>query len=211
MSCQDREEEGREREQMKKRKDGMIQTGSGRHLSGEHVCHWIRSHTLSCGFVILTTFLPGCASQWARNRRADLTDAFAVSMTGYSLGAQANVGPMGIGLLVFGHHGSGSYDLGFGGLASTSRNGLVVEAGIPLSLGSLSPTEERAGATESQKTPCYRRRFPSMGSIGFEVGLGVGIAVRFDVVEAADFLIGLVGLDLVGDDLAKVDSKKKLQ
>ena len=71
----------------------------------------------------LLMLVAGCASDWGRNRQADLTEAFNVSITSYSLGAQGNVGPVGVGLLYFGSHGSLAHKLGLGGLAEAARRG----------------------------------------------------------------------------------------
>ena len=146
--------------------------------------------------LLLAPLLSGCATNgnsYFAQRRADLTDVAHADLVGFSFGIAANVGPA-----VLGHNKVEGFmrkgeriKLGLGGIKTTNLDeGATTGVLVPISRINV----------DTQDGQMYSTKDPTWGSIGLDAGFIYGVGIHFDVVEFADFLLGVVGLDIIGDD-----------
>jgi hypothetical protein len=151
---------------------------------------------------LLLALLAGCSSTWGRNRLEDLTDVVHAGIGFYCLGVHANVGPLVLGAGAYGSphdKRAGLSCLGPGGISSRSIEGGVIGVGIPLRLADVPAKRGSQALGDRKQPPQYGDTWPPWGSVGAEVFLLLcSLSVRFDVVECADFVAGLLFLDPAG-------------
>lgn len=139
---------------------------------------------------------------YLRNRLDDLTEAAHVDLaSSFAFGALANVGPALLGFhqlagLEYGER----LQLGLGGVVPLRTANDSVAAGLGVPLAWARPETDRGEPLSG-----YRSRHPGYGSLGVDLGLLVGFGARVDLVELADFLAGIFGADLLGDDAIRPD------
>jgi len=137
----------------------------------------------------------GCASGppgWWNDRARDLTDVAHVDLLSDMGFAFANLGPLGVGAIMY--EGWSSMErtmLGLGGVKTVETRGGA--AGIVLM--------HTDGRRTDDRVPGYERAEPSWGSVGVDAGLMLGFGAHVDFVEFGDLLAGLFGFDPMGDDL----------
>ena len=154
-----------------------------------------RVNQLLC-LTLLVAHTSGCATTgyWA-DRRQDLTDVAHVDVTMFSVGVAANAGPAIVGL----HRTAGScgdggrVKIGLGGVQAVSTCGQY--AGVVFPISRIKEKTRSNGG--------YGTEAPPWGSVGLDIGLILGLGVRFDVVELADLVLGLGGIDIIDDDVSK--------
>jgi hypothetical protein len=154
--------------------------------------------------VALAVGLSGCVSEQAigryfENRRQDLTDVAHVDFSMANAGALAYVGPMALGGSMYTHpqtagKPSHTLQLGLGSVRFVGREGFA--SGLLWFITKWSPDQTVHG-------PRGRKKLPSGASVGAHLGFVFGVAAEVDVVEAIDFVVGLVGFDLMEDDAAQ--------
>ena len=135
--------------------------------------------------LVLLLSTAGCTS--TRDRLNDLTDVVHVHYSAASGGVLLNLGPAQFGF--FGIHG-GFGALGLGGVRGYGLAGDASGFLIPFHVATY---DEDGGGH-------YSSKWPGWGSVGLELAAFVGIGVRLDIVEFADFVVGFAGLDFAGDD-----------
>ncbi len=157
----------------------------------------------------------GCSSVGLSNRMRDLADVATLSC-GYGLGARARVGPLGTGL--FANRDLGGLRGGDARLWGGNPNGsFLTDVDLLLYRMEVFPAPgdavERRGKdfmaiglgpwTRTFVLPFGRDRPPPTLYTQIEVAVGCGPSVRLGLNpgEMVDFLLGFLGLDLVGDDL----------
>jgi hypothetical protein len=163
--------------------------------------------------MLFAVLLAGCGTtSVARNRRADLHDVLNVKFHFMALGADANVGPANVGvILISGPDGKSlSLSRGITGTTETPYSGLEVGLGIPVSRIGYPPKDGWSGSAEyysekgerfvRERKSSYSDKYPGWCSIGFDLGIIVGIGFRFDVCEFADFIGNFFGKDILDDD-----------
>jgi hypothetical protein len=175
-----------------------------------------RSSSLVVAVLVLATpaceSIPEDGSYWS-NRRKDLTDLAHVDTTELAFGGCLYVGP-----LTLGAHGIGGIPhkvpgvrtkFGLGGEVTTLVFSDSASTGIIVPLSREHRIVDRARAREVDwdreryrldDDPLYLRHDPGWASIGLDAGFIYGFGVHFDPWETLDFVLGIVGLDLVGDD-----------
>lgn len=156
--------------------------------------------------------LSGCstpAGRYVSNRLDDLTDVAHVDATVLRIGLLCNVGPLILGRVVCGdaYVPTVSLRAGLGGVQFVRTTGeaggfIVPTSHYDVSRWSLYAWGDRPASEAGEARPgsSYYGKGPAWGSVGLEVALIVGLGARVDVVECADFLLGLFAVDLVGDD-----------
>jgi hypothetical protein len=155
------------------------------------------------GVATVAAALSGCASEQAigrylENRRQDLTDVAHVDFSVANAGALAYVGPMALGGSFYTHpetegEPSHTLQLGLGSVRFLGRQGTAW--GLLWFLSKWNEDEPLAA-------PRPRKKTPTGSSIGLHLGFVFGAAAEVDALEAVDFVVGLVGLDLMKDDTA---------
>ena len=148
---------------------------------------------------ILCCTLFGCAvpnsvGGYFESRRQDLIDVAHVDFGAVNVGAVAYAGPFLLGVDyqtgVKSREQSATLQIGLGGPRILGRRGMA--AGL---LWPASKWNEDEGMTG--KRP---KRSPSGFSGGASVGAIGGVGAEADVLEALDFVVGLVCLDVMEDD-----------
>ena len=147
----------------------------------------------------LIFLMSGCSSYW-EDRRNDLNDFIHADLELFSTGVKANIGPIGPGLYMhdFMHNKGIKYKLGLGGLETTGTEAshfLIIAAPIK---------ENRVRSRWG-----YGEEYPHFGSIGVNLGIITGFAVRVDILEFFDLLLGFTGLDFMEDDTEEPELDKK--
>ncbi|MEK7270447.1 MAG: hypothetical protein AAB215_05825 [Planctomycetota bacterium] len=161
----------------------------------------------AAGFLFSLLLTAGCASEgYFGDRMQDLTDVAHVDVTGLSVGVAANVGPVGLGAfdmlrLSDSLPGGARVKIGLGGVY------LARSFGTPgLYVGLLFPIIHNLGDTKRDVSDhagdWYGRTYPAWGSVGADVGVGLGLGARVDPIELADFLLGFGLIDLANDDVS---------
>ena len=122
-----------------------------------------------------------CVKPYFIDRAHDLTDVAHVEVNAMSLGAAVNVGPAILGWNeISGPDGGQRYMLGLGGYRWIRADGQYSGVIYPLS---------KVGHDESRSETGYSSVHPTWGSVGFDVGLVVGLGARVDIVELIDFIL----------------------
>ncbi len=148
--------------------------------------------SLACA-LLLGACAGGPGGYWT-NRSRDLTDVAHVDMTGATVGGAAHIGPATLGWVFFSGWGKPGtrWMLGLGGLKEVEVGEGVV-GGIIFPFAATGRGDERLFD--------YEKREPGWWSIGIDLGMIVGFGAEVDFLEAVDFLVGVIGVDLMGDDL----------
>ena len=157
-------------------------------------------HILKIALLIATVACgTGCTTGYWIDRGADLTDVAHVDMHGWSLGAAVNVGPAIVGYhSIFDDRSGGTRDMfGLGGHQQSESDGTTSGLIIPFGWRK----------EECRSESFYKRHSPTLGSIGFDMGLVVGIGARIDFVELIDLILGFCGVDILNDDLERKKQK----
>lgn len=160
-----------------------------------------------CLLVLFVLALPACVTSedggYVSNRLRDLTDVAHLDGTSFALGALVNVGPARLGYYDVGGLAVGG--IGFGSGHSTGFRCMIGLGGIKYSMGD----EHTAGLVipisrhMAESAKGYASSYPTWGSVGFDIGFLTGFGAHVDFVEFVDFVIGLSGYDILGDDIAK--------
>jgi hypothetical protein len=155
----------------------------------------------------LAFMLAGCSwsgeqrQAYAFARLHDLVDVAHVDGTLNSFGALANVGPV---MLGYQQALLGSPDIGWPVLRG--RLGLLfadLTVEDDKAYGLLVPWSRRRVErpfSSGRGGSAYGRKAPAWGSVGFDVGLFIGVGAHVDIVELADFVSGFFGADICKDD-----------
>ncbi|MFT5130350.1 MAG: hypothetical protein ACI8W8_003981 [Rhodothermales bacterium] len=143
----------------------------------------------------------GCANSrgYLADRAADLTDVAHLNLSAFSRGhAMANVGPAVVGYQRLVGIDSNGYcmKVGLGGIEELQTS--INSGGDRPTFGLIIPLTHQAFDTRSLVG--YGKRHPPWGSVGADLGLFMGIGMRADLVELADFTLGWIRLDLLRDD-----------
>ena len=171
------------------------------------------------------TLTSGCAT-YVRDRMADAGDIFTATV-GTGIGVTAKAGPihtgLGYGLDLYGLRGGT-----FGSFVTSSTDDEWPLSGdgaaIIAAIGGFVPDDDRACArgkafasayfADSKKllpfldlpwdadAECHPAIDPQWTQIDLSVGLIASVRLGFNPGELLDFIVGLVGFDLYGDDLA---------
>ena len=186
----------------------------------------MRGKALAATLLLATALLASGCATYVRDRVADAGDIFTATV-GTGIGVTAKAGPIHTGLgfdidlygLRGGEFGSFVPDRKTDTLLPPSCNAAVIAAAI----GAFGPHKSRAwarGKTFSSPyldtgellpfldlpwdddAECHPLIDPQWTQIDLSVGLIASARVGFNPGELLDFLMGLVGLDLYGDDLA---------
>jgi hypothetical protein len=148
---------------------------------------------------ILCCTLVGCAvptsvGGYFENRWQDLIDVVHVDFGAINVGAVAYAGPFLVGMDyqtgLKSREQSATLQIGLGGPRILGRRGMA--AGI---LWPASKWDEEKTLVGSRP-----KRGPSGFSAGASVGALAGVGAEADVLEALDFIVGLVCLDVMEDD-----------
>jgi hypothetical protein len=138
--------------------------------------------------------MPGSFVGYLHNRRHDLIDVVHVDFGAVNFGAVAYAGPLMVGADyqtgLKTREESSTLQLGLGGPRIQGNRGLAL--GIILPFSRWNGTRPLIG-----KRP---KRSPSWLSVGASLGAFVGLGAEVDVLEAVDFISGLICLDLMEDD-----------
>lgn len=155
--------------------------------------------TRACVFALLLACAAGCAIPssplgYLENRRQDLIDVVHVDMGAVNIGAVAYVGPFLAGINyqtgTATRTQSDTIQIGLGGPRVLGRKGLAA--------GVLWPASRWNG--QSEIFGPRPKRAPSGLAVGLAAGVGAGIGAEADVLEAADFALGLLCIDICEDD-----------
>ena len=149
---------------------------------------------------LLVFFMTSCA--YLEDRRQDLTDMAHVDYTELAIGVSVNAGPVIVGAFEVGHimNSAGKrVKLGLGGVQNEKQRGETVGVVFPISRSQIDTYED----------DFYKGESPALGSIGFDLGFIFGIGARVDAVEAVDFVLGIFGIDILGDDKASEEMRSK--
>jgi len=160
------------------------------------------------GLALLCIGAAGCAvpdsfGGYLQNRRHDLIDVAHVDFSAVSLGPVVYAGPLLAGLNIMTGYETrtpgGSLQIGLGGPRIQERTGTAA--------GLLWPASKW---DEDQKMLGLRpKRTPSGFSVGAAVGLVFGVGAEVDVIEAVDFVFGLLCIDIGQDDEAGIDIEEE--
>ena len=173
---------------------------------------------------VVATFGSGCAT-YVRDRMADVGDIFTATV-GTGLGVTAKAGPIhtGLGYSIDGYGMRGGEVGSFfpekpHGMDNLSGDAAVIVTGF----GGFAPKRTRAHARgkafgsklfyTGRITPfldlpwdadaeCHPAIDPQWTQIDLSVGLIASVRLGFNPGELLDFIMGLVGFDLYGDDLS---------
>lgn len=134
---------------------------------------------------------------YLRHRLDDVTEAAHADVSSsFALGALVNVGPAVLGAYRVGGLEFGErLQFGLGGMVPmrTANDSAAVGLVVPLEWAMReSPSGEPLEG--------YRDRYPGYASVGLDLGFILGLGLRVDVVELADCIVGIVGVDLLDDD-----------
>ena len=189
----------------------------------------MRGKALAATLLLATALLASGCATYVRDRVADAGDIFTVTV-GTGIGVTAKAGPIHTGLgfdidlygLRGGEFGSFVPDRKTDTLLPPSCNAAVIAAAI----GAFGPHKSRAwarGKTFSSPyldtgellpfldlpwnndAECHPLIDPQWTQTDLSVGLIASVRLGFNPGELLDFLIGIVGLDLYGDDIAGAD------
>ena len=141
----------------------------------------------------LTISMTSCA--YLEDRRQDLTDAVHLNFNTLGVGASLNAGPAIVGFHEidgFGNKGGDRYKLGLGGVQHLHERGETAGFIIPFSYSEI----------HEYKDSKYKELSPALGSVGFDLGFIISFGARVDLIETADFILGLFYLDILNDDEA---------
>lgn len=134
---------------------------------------------------------------YCTDRADDLTDVMNVNASCFSCGLGVNIGP-----ILIGGFRAGSI-FGAGGMTAMGFGGMHYIGDCEY-FGLLYPFKKEetwgSGLPGWRSEVGYGQHYPAWGSVGFDLGLLFGCGVRFDVVEAADFVLGWTGVDFLEDD-----------
>jgi hypothetical protein len=137
---------------------------------------------------------PGSFGGYMSNRRHDLIDVVHVDVGAINVGAVVYAGPLILGADyqtgLKTREESSTLQLGLGGPRIQGNRGLAL--GIILPFSRWNGTRPLIG-----KRP---KRSPSWLSVGASLGAFVGLGAEVDVLEAVDFISGLICLDLMEDN-----------
>ncbi len=138
----------------------------------------------------------------------DARDLGTITIGGPTLGVAAYIGPLHLGLL---SEGSGAHSFGpaeeFGlkhgewGESHSTYNAITLYYEEFSRSGGVysNPTPSSMRAVERAKNiPNHGLEYARVGGTG---GLCIGLRIDLNIIELADFLLGLFGIDLVGDDI----------
>jgi hypothetical protein len=144
----------------------------------------------------LLPFLTGCT--YTANRLNDLIDVARVDLLSGHVGPLVNVGPFMLGSETA---QGGRLSLGLGGFQVASESGQA--AGFLVAQSRFNEWGRRyfLASAYSAGYSAYGHAAPPWGSVGADVGLGgIGVGAHADVVELLDFVFGIIGWDIAGDD-----------
>ncbi|MEM7231784.1 MAG: hypothetical protein AAF517_06400 [Planctomycetota bacterium] len=164
--------------------------------------------SLSLFILTLCAVTSGCnflvpSDSYLGNRFRDLTEAANIQTHSGSVGGLVNVGPVIVGYHQVVWLAYGEKNLfGLGGMTRRKIANEPAAAGLLVPFSYQQEVLED-GSFEGKPLDDYASQQPTWGSVGVDLGaLGVvGFGARLDFVELADFLTGLFGYDLLGDDL----------
>lgn len=162
-----------------------------------------------CLLALAALAVSGCSAplqRYGASRMNDLTDVAHVDVTPRTYGLLVAAGPA-----LFGYERvwkraetACRVSVGLGGPQMTELHGSAYGLGYPLrrydfygrawGLPGCAGRHTYAGS--------YRITSPPWGAVAFHAGWPSTIGVQADVVELADFILGLFTVDIVGDDLA---------
>ncbi len=153
------------------------------------------------------------AGAYFRNRAMDARDIFTVTaIVGAVGGAKAQLGPISLGLFAeIGHIGHGTRLVGEYGLLQ-GEVGKHKGDNITIIGGPLGDFELKAGSTRARdrnKPVNSNDKYPASAytRLGVAGGACLGLRFEFNPGELVDFLLGLFGVDMYGDDVYKSAAK----
>lgn len=151
--------------------------------------------------------VPGCttaAKNYFSSRWRDTVDVVHVNLLWNSCGLLANAGPLVVGyeaplfrnLPSYGQHAIGMARVGVVFADYVLEKGAAYGLLVPLSRLDVGRWDAPGAAWGKG----YGGKAPGWGSLGFDVGLLVGLGVHVDVVELVDLVSGFFGADISKDD-----------
>jgi hypothetical protein len=158
--------------------------------------------------VLAVVMLGGCSAPAARygvSRLNDLTDVAHLDVTPRSYGLLLAAGPAKFGYERVWKRADAAcrVSLGLGGFQMTELHGSAWGLGWPMRSYDFYGRAWGLPGCTGQRTYAgtYRKTSPPWGALAFHVGWPSTVGFQADVVELADFVLGLFTVDLVGDDL----------
>jgi hypothetical protein len=158
-------------------------------------------------FVVLV--VGGCTEplhRYSVSRLNDLTDVAHVDVTPRTGGLLVAVGPAMLGYegIWRGPDVACRLSLGLGGPQMTELHGSAYGIGYPFRRYDFYSRAWGLPGCGGKRTYAgsYRTTSPPWGAVALHAGWPATVGFQADVVELADFFLGLFTLDIVGDDLA---------
>lgn len=171
-------------------------------------------------FLILICLHLNCAngSAYIRDRSNDLSDIVGVSVD-TSIGASASVGPVTTGVIVaqsFSRIRNGTVCFSTGNVIERAIYGLLDPSGYECNnaqatflVGFNNESTLHREAMQGQELARRRKRLgrptqPPLyfyGRLKVRAGLGLGVSVELNWLEAVDFIFGFFGIDFLDDDI----------
>jgi hypothetical protein len=169
----------------------------------------------AAGFLFLATelLLSGCASPYLQARRADARDIVTASVSDTALGGKVRVGPVSTGLYAgMGDEGwrGGAHVLRWDQKRPTSGDICLLlwgheylDAPQLTRPGKAFTTDAVLPFVQWPRPPNLEGKFPlaHLTQIELNIALGLGLRLGINPGELADFLLGWLTVDLLGDDV----------